>query len=106
MHVAWDAPIRRIGYDSDRLLYQFQKLSPAARSTSEIICLADHELTFDELTATAKALGEVVELDEAIEAGVVSDNATGISIMARHALRSEEHTSELQSRGQLVCRLL
>src|SRR5437870_10562617 len=25
---------------------------------------------------------------------------------ARHRLRSEEHTSELQSRGQLVCRLL
>src|SRR5690625_5702456 len=24
----------------------------------------------------------------------------------RHGLRSEEHTSELQSRGQLVCRLL
>src|SRR5207253_7344377 len=24
----------------------------------------------------------------------------------RHALRSEEHTSELQSRGHLVCRLL
>src|SRR5690625_8041491 len=86
MHVAWDAPIRRIGYDSDRLLYQFQKLSPAARSTSEIICLADHELTFDELTATAKALGEVVELDEAIEAGGGSDNATGVSIMARRAL--------------------
>src|SRR5690625_2558122 len=29
--------------------------------------------------------------------------ATGVSIIAR---RSEEHTSELQSRGQLVCRLL
>src|SRR5690625_6606964 len=25
---------------------------------------------------------------------------------ARHRLRSEEHTSELQSRGHLVCRLL
>src|SRR3989337_4060214 len=25
---------------------------------------------------------------------------------ARHGLRSEEHTSELQSRGHLVCRLL
>lgn len=89
MHVAWDAPIRRIGYDSDRLLYQFQKLSPAARGTSEIICLADHELTLEELTATAKALGEVVELDEAIEAGVVSDNTPGISIMARHALLAQ-----------------
>src|SRR5690625_7763196 len=34
-------------------------------------------------------LGVVVDLDEAIEAGVVSDNATGISIMARHALLAQ-----------------
>src|SRR5437870_13346683 len=26
--------------------------------------------------------------------------------LVRHAMRSEEHTSELQSRGHLVCRLL
>src|SRR5690625_6947455 len=28
------------------------------------------------------------------------------SMIALHAIRSEEHTSELQSRGHLVCRLL
>src|SRR5690625_7017182 len=27
-------------------------------------------------------------------------------VKVRHSLRSEEHTSELQSRGHLVCRLL
>src|SRR5207253_8206143 len=32
--------------------------------------------------------------------------ATGLSIVPPAARRSEEHTSELQSRGHLVCRLL
>src|SRR5690625_900152 len=31
---------------------------------------------------------------------------TGLMMMLLTGLRSEEHTSELQSRGQLVCRLL
>src|SRR5439155_5388508 len=29
-----------------------------------------------------------------------------VKTLKRHQFRSEEHTSELQSRGQLVCRLL
>src|SRR5690625_6928958 len=29
-----------------------------------------------------------------------------VSVESRNAMRSEEHTSELQSRGHLVCRLL
>src|SRR5207253_10744940 len=34
------------------------------------------------------------------------DREEGHSRFAGHGLRSEEHTSELQSRGHLVCRLL
>src|SRR3712207_8408910 len=30
----------------------------------------------------------------------------GVLLLARHSVRSEEHTSELQSRQYLVCRLL
>src|SRR2546428_5235230 len=33
-------------------------------------------------------------------------NAVGSELVHRHQLRSEEHTSELQSRSDLVCRLL
>src|SRR5690625_3144910 len=33
-------------------------------------------------------------------------DAPGASARRKNALRSEEHTSELQSRGHLVCRLL
>src|SRR3712207_8167364 len=34
------------------------------------------------------------------------DSILGIQVVARAAARSEEHTSELQSRQYLVCRLL
>src|SRR3712207_7209093 len=43
--------------------------------------------------------GEVVALDR-VDAGAAVDH------VARRVLRSEEHTSELQSRQYLVCRLL
>src|SRR3712207_5591579 len=43
---------------------------------------------------------------EAIRAGWVSGAAEARSAPVRAAARSEEHTSELQSRQYLVCRLL
>ena|GEM_PF-327021 len=86
LHVAWDAPIRTAGYDNDHLLYQFNGLSREAQQTSELVCLADHELTREELGAAALVLGEPVHLAEAVEAGVVADSALGARIMPRHAL--------------------
>src|SRR5690625_6924129 len=52
--------------------------------------------------------------DESFDAVTISfalrnlvDPVAGLAEMARvHQVRSEEHTSELQSRGHLVCRLL
>src|SRR5690606_40975467 len=38
--------------------------------------------------------------------GAAKDPKTTYSILPEHQLRSEEHTSELQSRENLVCRLL
>src|SRR5690625_2378373 len=40
--------------------------------------------------------------------GIIGPNGAGKSTLIQSilSLRSEEHTSELQSRGQLVCRLL
>src|SRR5207247_10319687 len=37
---------------------------------------------------------------------VLDTNLKGAFLMTKHAARSEEHTSELQSRVDLVCRLL
>src|SRR5690625_1330560 len=36
----------------------------------------------------------------------IMDLTHGMTLVANQKLRSEEHTSELQSRGHLVCRLL
>src|SRR3712207_7378902 len=38
--------------------------------------------------------------------GIVGPNGSGKTTLLRAILRSEEHTSELQSRQYLVCRLL
>src|SRR5438874_8111199 len=50
------------------------------------------------------AEGRLAQLLDALEAGV-ADTAAAATVRARIA-RSEEHTSELQSRRDLVCRLL
>src|SRR5690625_2103263 len=45
-------------------------------------------------------------MDNPVELGTVFDfNRDDVSVIS-HCNRSEEHTSELQSRGHLVCRLL
>src|SRR2546421_6118458 len=48
--------------------------------------------------------GEMVQLS-AVASGV-ADARKVMDHLPAHALRSEEHTSELQSRSDLVCRLL
>src|SRR5439155_3004423 len=40
------------------------------------------------------------------DAATGADGRVANDVVERHVGRSEEHTSELQSRGQLVCRLL
>src|SRR5947199_2068696 len=51
-------------------------------------------------------LAQFVRDDDSIELGVaVHDRLDGIDVM-RDQVRSEEHTSELQSLRHLVCRLL
>src|SRR5690606_40803256 len=44
--------------------------------------------------------------EHGISVALVPTDLPGISIGRRHLPRSEEHTSELQSRENLVCRLL
>src|SRR5690625_6494722 len=60
----------------------------------------------DEIPFTQKALSLISALTKRLNP--VRRLIFGISIVAflSHYLRSEEHTSELQSRGHLVCRLL
>src|SRR5690625_6666060 len=52
------------------------------------------------------ALVEEQARSSSIPIKIIQGPAEGIVANMLHALRSEEHTSELQSRGHLVCRLL
>src|SRR3712207_7790916 len=49
-----------------------------------------------------RTLAEVAELVDALGSGPSAGNSVGVRVPSR----SEEHTSELQSRQYLVCRLL
>src|SRR5690349_25045228 len=62
----------------------------------EIYTLSLH----DALPISARTLAHLYELRAAWIAG------SGAVPIEHHAMRSEEHTSELQSRRDLVCRLL
>src|SRR5437660_9559956 len=53
-------------------------------------------------------LATVVNISQAVSGEIVLEQLlnTLMTLAVEHAGRSEEHTSELQSRGHLVCRLL
>src|SRR3712207_7214816 len=53
-----------------------------------------------------RADAEEVEQDRALGRGAVAGDALALGPEAAEEVRSEEHTSELQSRQYLVCRLL
>src|SRR5439155_26591854 len=60
-------------------------------------------------TDTGKFDSGVVAPDAAADGGVIVPDAGGVTFPLTVTVqgdRSEEHTSELQSRGHLVCRLL
>src|SRR5438445_8355763 len=59
-------------------------------------------------TTLFRSLNAVVDdaVDEQFQARILLDLAAGHEPRAEDAIRSEEHTSELQSRQYLVCRLL
>src|SRR5437660_2516626 len=61
----------------------------------------------DVLAAEADQLGAMVDTDfGAAGAAATAAPTTSSSAVLTVPTRSEEHTSELQSRGHLVCRLL
>lgn len=86
LHLTWDIPLRGVRLSESPLLGRYNSLSQTGRSTSEIVCLAGHELSRATLAKTAAALNEPLDLDEAIAAGVLSESGFGATIIPRHAL--------------------
>src|SRR5690625_5811290 len=73
---------------------------------------ASQRLLWDGLPETRKGPKPTLTLDQIVTAAIDIADAGGIDALSMRKLaaelnmRSEEHTSELQSRGHLVCRLL
>src|SRR5207247_9724690 len=103
------------------LCYSFNRYSnhldlhsfPTRRSSDLKSCarIAELERQVGELTRQLQQLQErlraAVEITPALQKQYAcTAQALGVSLAAARELRSEEHTSELQSRVDLVCRLL
>src|SRR3712207_2770838 len=94
--------------DDDALkaeLDEIVKLAPAERVARLEEFVRSNRLS-DTLAPTARGLltsARAALGDERLRAG---DRAAGVELFRKAVERSEEHTSELQSRQYLVCRLL
>src|SRR3712207_6982292 len=76
-------------------------------ATTEIYTLSLHDaLPICDLVERLGGHVDPVELPASVLPVGVALRALGRSLVARDGMRSEEHTSELQSRQYLVCRLL
>src|SRR5207249_5716128 len=72
-------------------------LAPQARRACVGSCVKELQCLFHE---------RLVVLEDTPMPGILIEDELGVWKAARHVNRSEEHTSELQSRFDLVCRLL
>src|SRR5207253_7531922 len=83
-----------------------------AAQGADAVLLAVHWLRFDDVLKQAGDLsGKIVAtcsmpMNEDNTELVAAHASSGAEELAKRIPRSEEHTSELQSRGHLVCRLL
>src|SRR5690625_6552217 len=82
-------------------------ISPGSRSTPLALLFSEHDgikewVLVDERSAAFFALGMARESNSPVALVCTS----GTAAANYYPARSEEHTSELQSRGHLVCRLL
>src|SRR5438874_13108748 len=87
---------------SDRLDESHDDVFFDDAATTEIYTLSLHDALPISSSAIAWRCGQAA----ATAASTSSSNSTGLPASACASPRSEEHTSELQSRRDLVCRLL
>src|SRR3712207_7082719 len=75
-------------------------------ATTEIYTLSLHDALPIYLMASVDKLGHLFDLPTEDPAGLLALPAGGAAALRCRGVRSEEHTSELQSRQYFVCRLL
>src|SRR2546430_8327123 len=87
--------------------YNVIRRSPELSSREMVSLEEGRQALCELLSATARASGDAftVVFDGA-GAGGTGSGRVGVTVVFSSARRSEEHTSELQSQSNLVCRLL
>src|SRR3712207_8084775 len=80
-------------------LFPYTTLFRSQRPVLDVPDVGSHRLVPGEV-------GPPAHLPEAGETGLDEEPTVHVHAVVLHLLRSEEHTSELQSRQYLVCRLL
>src|SRR5690625_6010110 len=86
---------------ADSVFFRDSRIDVDAGEQGEDVCLQDHDQHFEEEDEHSSGEGQDGEELESVR-GVEEEEAR----RGEAQDRSEEHTSELQSRGHLVCRLL
>src|SRR5207253_11218476 len=77
---------------------------PQERTAARVVLLG--RTVANDLFGTSSPIGQRITINRVpfIVSGVLAERGQGLDVSNED--RSEEHTSELQSRGHLVCRLL
>lgn len=88
-HLEWETEIPIGAESSSPLLHVFRQLAPTVQRTCEIASLAGHELSSRDLGRTAAKLGESLDLEAALDSGVLIETGVERAIMPRHALLGE-----------------
>lgn len=95
LRFGWSMPEMRPGAANGLLLRTYQELEGPVQSTAELVSVAGHAMSVDEVRAAAKILGEPEHLEAAIAGGVLAESQVDGRITARHALLGNAIESSL-----------
>lgn len=86
LHRLWDIPVRGVDPNLNPLLAGYRSLSPTARTSVEIVSVADSELTTTDIGLAARQLGEDIDTATAVDQQLLSVSGFGSTVIPRHTL--------------------
>lgn len=86
LHRLWDIPVRGVDPSLNPLLAGYRSLSPTARTSVEIVSVADSEMAPADISLAARQLDEDTDTTTAVHQQVLSVSGFGSTIIPRHTL--------------------
>lgn len=107
LHLLWDIPIRGVDPVHNPLLAPVFELPDPARLAVEIVSCADTELAPHVVREVAARLDEVVDIEPAVTASVLTESGFGSTVATRHSLIAHAVRQTLpRERAQAIYRAL